>query len=108
MVMAKKQIVQRYDRSVGIYQFDAPIIDVVELLNDKMDAYGAEATMEVEYGYDGDCAVIISYKEEETDKELERRLARGRKKREKNKADKGRKEVKERKDLERLKKKYES
>ena len=104
--MAKKQIVQRYDRTLGIYEFDGLVSDVILTLEDKVIKYGPNAYLEIEYGYDGECDVIISYKEEETDKELEKRLARGRKKRDKNKADKEKKEIRERKEFDRLQKKY--
>jgi len=104
--MAKKQIVPRYDRTVDIGEFDAKIIDVITILQDKVIEYGPDVTLEIEYEYDGVCSVLISYEEEETDKELEKRLALGRKKREQNKRDKVSKETRERKTLERLQKKY--
>lgn len=104
--MAKKQIVQRYDRTVSIWEFDAKVVDVIALLQRKVGLYGSEVALEIEYGYEGECDVILTYEEEETDKELERRLAAGRKKREKTKVEKGKQEERDRKEFARLSKKY--
>jgi len=104
--MAKKQIVARFDRTLNIYELEGRLIDVIAELQLKVDAYGPETELELEYGYEGIADIIITYPEEETDKELERRLARGRKKREKNKAERVKKEARDRKELERLQKKY--
>ena len=79
---------------------------MINTLQKKVDTYGDKALLEIEYGYDGDCDVIISYMEEETDKELEKRLALGKKKREANKADKVKQEERERKELAKLLAKY--
>jgi hypothetical protein len=107
--MAKKQIVQRYDRNHDIDDLNGRVEDVLHFLNGLLVKYGPDTYMEVDhatYDYDSTVELIIAYKEEETDRELVQRLARGKKSREKRAAEKERKITAERKEFERLSKKY--
>ena len=104
--MAKKQLVDRLDKTINIYDFDALVVNIIALLQEKVKKHGDGCRMEIEYGYDGECDVLLSYNRLETDGELEKRLAKARKKRDAQQVEREKREAHERKEFERLSKKY--
>ena len=92
-------------RSVDLYSFEGKLNDVREYLNELEKEYGADAKLDLQWDYDY-VGMHIHYQRLETEKEAEKRVAKARKVRERNKANKLKQEEAERKELARLLKKY--
>lgn len=72
-----------------------------------IETYGKEATIDLNYGYEGEVYDFhINYERPETDEEMTKRIKRAKKARETRRVTKLKKEEKERKELARLLEKY--
>lgn len=83
------------------------VCDIIEQLEDYKKEYGGDCRIEEEYGYGDSADTYLYYNREETDAEQTKRIAATKRQKEKRKADKVAKSEQDRKDYERLKKKFE-
>ena len=109
----RKMMKERYN--VSVYDMEGTLSEMRDYFDGLIEQYGKDAHIyhEMEWDYDGDRSTFyVHYEREETDAEMEKRLKAAAKQRERRKAQKikddAAKEAKERKELARLQKKYES
>ena len=120
--MTKRKIIKEREQ-ISLYDFDGSLEDVRKMLDNLIEKYGASAKLDHDYDYEpysgcggwgcsGDRTYFfeVHYEREETDAEMEKRLATARKRRESRKATMAKKaaakEEAERKELARLLEKY--
>ncbi len=95
------------DRNISPYDFEGSVSDLMGQLAFWEGEHGKTVELRVvPYGHDGGMDFELWHTRDETEKERDKRLVKARKLREKNKVVKEKKEVGERKQYERLRKKF--
>ncbi len=95
------------NRTKTLYdEFEGKLKTIRERIDKLIEEVGEEAELYIDYGYDGYNNYELRYQRLETEKEAEKRIKAAAKTRERNKAQKLKKEEAERKELARLLKKY--
>lgn len=88
--------------------FGQSVTKIMETLREYSEKYGSDAVITSEtWGYDGPDEYYINYDRDETEEERTKRLAKSKQQREYRARVKAETEAQERKELERLKQKYE-